>query len=172
MAEGYVQTENVATWSRRGERDRLPEHRCLATQPSDRSIATVAVAQATAQTLRTKVFGSCSSCRTTEKTWDQEEGTTRRIELHPSDHAAAALINVRLVCGSKNGCHGWVLLKGRKEALVAVHYVEMREGSTLVSVAPHLRAGKRNSCSKNCVTTCETAVLAGWLSSRHQADAV
>jgi hypothetical protein len=46
----------------------------------------------------------------------------------------SALVNTRLACGSTNGCHGWVLLKGNKEALVAVHYVEMSEGSVLVQL--------------------------------------
>jgi hypothetical protein len=52
------------------------------------------------------------------------------------------LVNVRLDCESANGCHGWVLLKGRNEALVAVHYVEMEKGSVLVQV--HLTAGQLN----------------------------
>jgi hypothetical protein len=52
------------------------------------------------------------------------------------------LVNVRLDCESANGCHGWVLLKGRNEALVAVHYVEMEKGSVLVHVHP--TAGQLN----------------------------
>jgi hypothetical protein len=45
-----------------------------------------------------------------------------------------ALVNTRLACASTSGCHGWVLLKGKKEALVAVHYVEMDAGSALVQL--------------------------------------
>jgi hypothetical protein len=55
-----------------------------------------------------------------------------RFRHHPG------LVNARLVCKSAAGCHGWVLLKGRNEALVAVHYIEMREGSALVQL--HLTA--------------------------------
>jgi hypothetical protein len=38
------------------------------------------------------------------------------------------LVNAKLDCESAEGCHGWVLLKGRNEALVAVQYVDMGEG--------------------------------------------
>jgi hypothetical protein len=48
-----------------------------------------------------------------------------------------ALINTRLVCRSANGCRGWLLLKGNDEALVAVHYVNMREGQGSIVVPFH-----------------------------------
>lgn len=54
--------------------------------------------------------------------------TLVRFRRHP------ALVNVRLVCEFTNGCHGWVLLKDSKEAVIAVHYVEMNEGSGLVQL--------------------------------------
>lgn len=63
--------------------------------------------------------------------------TLVRFRRHPS------LVNARLACESTKGCHGWVLLHGNKEALVAVHYVEMGEGSALVQL--HLTAEQVNS---------------------------
>ena len=57
----------------------------------------------------------------------------------------AALVNVRLACASTNGCHGWVLLKNRDEAVIAVHYVEMDEGSALAQL--HLTAAQVNKAS-------------------------
>jgi hypothetical protein len=47
------------------------------------------------------------------------------------------LINVRVSCTGLGKCRGWVLLKKDSNGLVAVHYVDMTAGSTLVQV--HLR---------------------------------
>jgi hypothetical protein len=57
-----------------------------------------------------------------------------RTRRHPG------LVNTRLVCKSVTGCRGWALLKGKNGALVAVHYVTMREGEGSILVQFHLTA--------------------------------
>ena len=100
------------------------------TQLSETSIVRYRISQAFDPWRDVEEWAGASSDRDTPP-------TLVRFRRHP------ALVNTRLVCESTNGCHGWVLLKGNKEAIVAVHYVEMGEGSVLVQL--HLTAEQVNS---------------------------
>lgn len=55
------------------------------------------------------------------------------------------LIRARVACHSRERCRGWVLLKKRSGAIVAVRFVELEHGSTLVELRltrPQLRAAR------------------------------
>jgi hypothetical protein len=95
------------------------------TQLSEASIVRYRISQAFDPWRDVEEWAGASSDRDTPP-------TLVRFRRHP------ALVNARLACESINGCHGWVLLKGRNEAVVAVRYVEMGEGAVLVQL--HLTA--------------------------------
>jgi hypothetical protein len=91
------------------------------TQLSETSIVRYRISQAFDPWRDVEEWAGASSDRDTPP-------TLVRFRRHP------ALVNTRLACESTNGCHGWVLLKGNKEAVVAVHYVEVGKGSALVQL--------------------------------------